>query len=177
VFNSFFDRLQPNWKVLEIGTKGWDGKPPIHHRSRVVSKGATWTGVDIEPGDGVDVVADAHELSKHFPPNHFDAALLCSTLEHLRRPWVAIEELSKVVRRGGIVFCSTHQSFPVHGYPSVYFRFTIEGLKEVFSGWNVTAQYEFPCKVIPLSNIFTHARDWNFTAEAWLNVVCIAEKP
>jgi hypothetical protein len=31
--------------------------------------------------------------------------------------------------------------------------------------------------VIPLSNIFTHARDWNFTAEAWLNVVCIAEKP
>lgn len=169
---------QQSPRVLEIGTRAWDGNPPRHHRSEVlrVCPSAKWTGCDAQPGAGVDVVADAHRLSQVFPAGSFDCLVCVSTLEHLARPWVASAEMAWVTRAGGLLWAETHQSFPVHGYPSDYFRFTAEGLREVFSaeaGWDVIeADYSYPAKVVPLANIPV----WNFEAPAWLNVGVTARK-
>lgn len=168
-------------RVLEIGTRAWDGHGIRHHRERllVANPAAEWLGIDLLAGDGVDVVADAHELSAHFEPGRFDAAILIALLEHVRRPWDVARELAKVVRPGGLAIVGTHQAFPYHGYPNDYYRFTREGLAEIFGprhGWQSETEYEYPAKVIPLGNIFTHATGWNFEAEAWLNVSCLAER-
>lgn len=177
ISDKFFDRLSKIHKpmVLEIGTRGWGDQPPRHHRDAVMiaNPKAIWTGLDAEPGPGVDVVADAHELGSHFEPGVFDAIICVATLEHFRRPWVAAQEIAKVTKPGGVALISTHQSFPVHGYPCDYFRFSREAIGELFAkdnGWMVEeSAYAYPAKVIPLTND-VHVSGWNFLAEAWLNV-------
>lgn len=168
--------------LCELGDRGWTKVLNVGSRGAAVQLGsqAVLVGLDIEAGEGVDVVGDVHRASELFRAQEFDAVYTTSTFEHLRRPWIAARELAAVTKRGGWLYCQTHQSFPVHGYPSDYFRFSTEALREIFAadaGWRVLAcEYEFPCKVVPLTNAFAHARDWNFDAPAWLNVHCIAER-
>ena len=47
---------------------------------------AGYVGFDIARGPNVDVVGDAHELSRHFPADHFDAVFALSVFEHLAMP-------------------------------------------------------------------------------------------
>ncbi len=177
----FFTRLAAvrPCRVGEIGTKGWDGRDggsPRKTRMAAVNPAATWTGIDLFEGDGVDVVADVHQMSKHFEPAHFDGLVMVAVLEHVARPWIAAAELAAVVRPGGLLLVGTHQTFPYHPYPADYWRFTREALGELFaewSGWKVLAsKYDYPCKVLPLGNV----TPWNFQADSWLTVSCIAER-
>lgn len=160
-------------RVLELGVACG-----VNHRDMVTIAGGEWIGTDIAPGPLVSFLGDAHELSSFIPESHFDAAIITSTLEHLCRPWVVAQELAKVVKPGGSVFCATHQSFPVHNYPSDYFRFSTDALRVVFcSPWEVVqCEYEHPAKVVPLENNFPHGRDWNFEAPAWIGVRCVARR-
>jgi ubiquinone/menaquinone biosynthesis C-methylase UbiE len=176
LLEEFLRKLRPGMKVCEIGTKGWGGRPPRHHKDLVTKTGASWFGIDLEPGDGVDIVADAHKLSKVIQPNTFDAFVAPATFEHFRKPWVVAEELAKVVKSLGYI--DTHQSFPLHYYSQDYFRFSREALESCMEPhWQITAwQYANPCKIMPTYNCFAHAHDWNFEAEAWLNIQAIVEK-
>ena len=176
-FFAVLAQLQPA-RVLELGTRGWDGKPPKHNRERVkeACPQAQWIGVDVQDGDGVDVVCDAHYLSRRFPPCHFDAFVACSTFEHLRRPWLVAQELAAIVRVGGIGFVETHQSFPLHGYPHDYFRFSREALAELFAPdvgwWLLGSWYQYRCQVVPDDVI----PDWNKEAFGFLNVAAVVRR-
>ena len=166
-------------RVLELGSKIHNGGGLHRKRGLRLNHRAEWTGVDIESGPGVDVVADAHDLESHFPAASFDLACAFSTFEHLARPWIVAEQLFHVVRPGGLLVVTTHQTFPYHPYPQDFFRFSTFGLCEVLkaAGWRIIeACHQFPCRVVPLENYFTHAHDWNFSSEAWLNVSAFAER-
>jgi hypothetical protein len=168
-------------RVVELGVRGWDGKPPKHHRTDVlgVCPLAHWVGSDVLPGNSVDVVADAHNMGESFNYQSVDAMIACSVLEHLKRPWVAAKSIANVMKPGAPLFVQTHQTFPYHGYPDDYFRFSREAMRELFceeSGWRVIdCEYLFPCRVIPTTNNVLSA-DWNYEAEAWLNVEMLAER-
>lgn len=87
--------------------------------------------VDIEPGPGVDVVADAHDLS-HFSDGLFDVVLATEVLEHLHTPQRAIDEMHRVLTPGGSVILTTRFIFPLHNIPGDYWRFTRYGLAHLF---------------------------------------------
>jgi SAM-dependent methyltransferase len=169
-------------RLLECGTLAREGGPPSSRRDEALAlrPGVEHVGLDLSAGPGVDVVADLHDLTALAAGPPFDAALLCSVLEHVRRPWEAARQLARVVRPGGLLYCQSHQTFPLHLHPGDYFRFTAEALREVFAadaGWQVLdAGHEYPCAVVPLENYFTHARGWNFAAPAWLNAWTLAER-
>jgi ubiquinone/menaquinone biosynthesis C-methylase UbiE len=173
--------LKPH-RVLEIGTRRWKPDHATTRRLHVqeILPDCTYVGLDIQDGDDVDVVCDAHTLSTRFPANHFGGFICRSTLEHLRRPWVVARELAAVVQPGGIGYVETHQTFPLHNYPADYFRFSTGALEELFSqdvGWTVErSSYHNPCRIMPTTNAFAHANDWSFEAEAWLNVVCVVRR-
>ena len=171
---------QDSPRVLEIGTRAWGNNPPRHHKGEVlrVCPSAQWLGVDVQAGEGVDIVADAHRLADTLCTYHYHAIVCVSTLEHLARPWVAAASMATVIRSGGLIWCETHQTYPVHGYPSDFFRFTTEGLREVFSqdaGWEpLEADYSYPAKIMPPPEV--DPASWNFAAEAWLNVGITARR-
>lgn len=155
-------------RVLELGTLRWDQDHPTHHKAWLPNA-SEYVMCDIAAGVDVDVVADAHALADRFPPASFDVAILISVLEHLQRPWIAIDQLARVVAPGGLVHVATHQTFPIHGYPSDYFRFTREALVSIFdeADWTTLAtSYSYPCEIRPPESVTR----WNTLAEAFLNV-------
>ncbi len=120
--------------------------------------GASCTVFDIAPGDNVDVVGDAHELSRFFPANHFDFIYCVSVFEHLFMPWKVVLEMNRVMKRGGRAYVATHQTIGVHDMPWDFWRFSIwtwDALFNRFTGFRIieremdTEQYVIPFILIP----------------------------
>lgn len=107
-------------KVLEIGSRARSG---ITRRTLFPSD-CDYTGFDIVAGENVDVVGDAHAMSRHLPAEHFDFVFSVSVWEHLAMPWLVSLQLNRVMKTGGLAMINTHQSWPVHEEPWDYFRFS-----------------------------------------------------
>lgn len=86
-----------------------------------------WLGIDMQPGEGVDQVADIHSLPAEWR-GRFSAVLCSEVLEHVARPWIALPKLREVIRPGGAIIVTTLTAFPIHGFPNDYWRFTESGL-------------------------------------------------
>jgi len=136
--------------VLELGTlQSVPGRSTMHRDW--VPHAREFLGTDIQRGSDVDIVADVHRLSEVVGEDRFDVILSCSTFEHLKYPSLAAHELLKVLRVGGQLYVQTHQSFPLHGYPYDYFRFSQEALASLFGtrmGFEVMAtNNDFPIRL------------------------------
>jgi SAM-dependent methyltransferase len=154
-------------EVLEIGTRRWESNRPTHHQEWVPDT-ARYVMSDFMDGLDVDVVADAHTLEP-FDDHSFDAFVAVSVWEHLERPWVAAQQVARVLRPGGIALIATHQTFPIHGYPSDYFRFSDRALALLFTDAGmetVVSTHLYPCRIIPPPEVTR----WNAAAPAFLNV-------
>jgi SAM-dependent methyltransferase len=127
----FYAKLaeQPGGRILEIGSRNVTG---ALNRNKIPP---SWkfVGLDILPDDYTDVVGDAHDLRKHFRRNSFDAVISTAVFEHLIMPWKAVLEINRVLRRGGLVFVMSHQTFPMHGEPWDYFRFSARAWRALFN--------------------------------------------
>lgn len=158
--------------VLATGTKPWTGSAPEDHS--VHAPHGKWLGTDIDGGVGVDIVGDLQQLHE-ITDKRFDAVFSPSTLEHIERPWTAMYAMSQLLKPGGLLFVQTHHTFPLHGYPHDYFRFSKEALETM--AWDaglhtLASGYEFPCSIRPPASVTR----WNTAAPAFLNVCICAEK-
>jgi hypothetical protein len=136
--------------VLELGTlQSVPGRTTMHRDW--VPNASEFLGTDIEAGPDVDIVADLHRLSDVVGSERFDVIISASTFEHLKYPTLAAHELMKVLKVGGQIYIQTHQSFPLHGYPNDYFRFSQDALVSLFGtqmGLEVIAtNYDFPVRL------------------------------
>jgi hypothetical protein len=175
--------------IIEVGTLRSEPANPTHHTAWAPH--GSWVRVDFEAGTDVDEVDDAHTLAtfreegeatfgggirSSYMPERFDAYVACSVWEHLERPWVAMKTAAAVVKPGGLVYVQTHQTFPIHGYPSDYFRFSDKALRLLMedAGLEVLlASYTYPCQIIPPREVTR----WNPGAASYLNVEALARKP
>jgi len=82
-------------------------------------------------GPGVDVVHDI-EVPIDSWEGSIDHVMCCSVLEHVRRPWLAAENVQRWMRPGATIQISVPFVWRVHGYPNDYWRFTVEGIKVLF---------------------------------------------
>jgi SAM-dependent methyltransferase len=64
-----------------------------------------------------------------FPDLNFSGAMLLSVLEHLEHPQKALKEVFRVLSPGSYVLVSTPFTFPVHGAPWDFRRWTLAGMK------------------------------------------------
>jgi hypothetical protein len=112
--------------VLEIGSRMTNANA-WWIVNRDLAQG-NWIGCDMQPGHGVDVVADIHH-----PPAEWQGkftGILCSeVLEHVARPWVALPKIKEMMQPGGWLVLTTLTSFPIHGFPDDYYRYTTSGLR------------------------------------------------
>lgn len=120
---------KPGATLLDIGGRSRSGID----RSKQFET-AQCTVFDVNPGENVDVVGDAHKLSKFFPPETFDFVQSISVFEHLAMPWVVATELNRVLKIGGHAFISTHQSVGCHDYPWDFWRFSDRAFHALFCG-------------------------------------------
>jgi SAM-dependent methyltransferase len=114
--------------VLEVGSRLHNPDAWWLVNRDLRQKNGGWTGIDMQEGDGVDHLADIHDL----PVEWFErfSSVLCSeVLEHVARPWLALPELRRVIRPGGYIIVTTLTSFPIHGFPDDFYRYTPSGLR------------------------------------------------
>jgi len=114
-------------RVLEIGSREVTGDSS----ARRLFANAEYVGFDYHPGPNVDVVGDAHSLGEYFD-EPFDLIYSLAVFEHLSAPWIVAEEISKLLKPGGMVVIATHFSFAAHERPWNFFQFSDMGLKALF---------------------------------------------
>ena len=92
-----------------------------------------YVGVDLAPGEGVDVVGRGEDLP--LADESFDCVLCSQVLEHSDEPNRVVAEASRVLRPGGLALLSTHGVIRYHATEdrSVddYWRWTHAGLERL----------------------------------------------
>jgi SAM-dependent methyltransferase len=117
--------------VFEFGARRAEGQG---HLPSVASlfPDSRFVACDMRPGPGVDDIEDLHALS--LPDESIGSVLLLDTIEHVREPWVAMAELRRCLRPGGLLVMTSVMFFPVHAHPEDYWRFTERGFEVLIDG-------------------------------------------
>lgn len=101
-----------NKKVLDIGSFDVNGNEEF------LFEDCDFTGLDIGPGDGVDVVCPAQDYDA--PDETFDTIISCECWEHNPFYKESIKNAVRLLKKGGLFFwsCAT-TGRPVHGVASL----------------------------------------------------------
>src|SRR5688572_5886366 len=89
--------------ILEVGSRIHDPSAWWINNRDVFPAGVKWTGLDMQEGQNVDVVADLTfpSFPLLLPRTNFSGILCSEVLEHVSRPWQATYNLFKVLKPGG----------------------------------------------------------------------------
>jgi SAM-dependent methyltransferase len=81
------------------------------------------------PYTTTDCCAQAESL----PFNHstFSVAVSQETLEHVKEPWLALREIHRVLKHGGILYFQVPFILGYHPGPTDFWRFSKEGIREL----------------------------------------------
>lgn len=169
-------------RVLEVGTRRSVPDRSTHKRQRFPWVSNTdYVRLDIRNGIDVDVVGDLHRLPDEWS-GKFDCFIAEAVFEHLERPWIAAQEVAKILAPGGLFLVATHQCFPIHGHPNDFFRFSKEALRLIFEDVGLiveAAEYSDRSLIVPPEGIvpYTMLDNWNREFPSYILVRAMGRQP
>ncbi|WP_170950234.1 class I SAM-dependent methyltransferase [Mesorhizobium sp. WSM3864] len=86
--------------------------------------------LEIVPYATTDVLAILEKMP--FKDNSFDFVISNAVLEHVRDPFSAAREMTRVLKPGGEMFVHVPFLQPYHGYPHHYYNMTKDGVRNLF---------------------------------------------
>ena len=92
-------------------------------------------GVDIQSGEGVDIQADICDLSKEVCKKYvgyFNTVICMQALYAVRNPFIASQNIEKLMSSSGVLLFSDVFSHKIHRIPTDYWRFTYDAHKLLF---------------------------------------------
>lgn len=110
--------------VLDIGSYDVNGS----YKPIFVAKGFNYIGADLEKGPNVDVIL-SNPYKYSFRSNMFDVVVSGQAFEHIEYFWMAIVEMARVTKIGGIIIIIAPSRGPEHRYPQDCWRFYPDGFK------------------------------------------------
>lgn len=122
--------------VLEVGAYRVAGQEALADL-RPLFPGRPYVGLDLRPGPGVDVVADAAALP--FPDASQGTVLCLETLEHVFELPRALAEIERVLMPGGLLIASTPFHFHLHAHPDDYWRLSPSAWSRLLAGYAARA--------------------------------------
>ena len=110
--------------ILDIGSQDVNGT------FKFLFDNAKWKyyGLDIVPGDNVDIVVEDIYRWKELKTRSFDAVISGQALEHVEYFWITMLEMARVLKDKGILCIIVPSSGPEHKYPKDCWRFFPDGL-------------------------------------------------
>jgi SAM-dependent methyltransferase len=116
-------------RVLDVGC----GSKPYKSWFRQVPE---YVGLDVFPGSEVDVVVSPNE-SWPLADEYFDVLLSSQVLEHVEHLELTLAEMSRVLKRGGVMVMSFPFLYNEHGAPYDFQRFTAHRAAKLFPDFEV----------------------------------------
>lgn len=115
---------QVHGRVLDLGAG-------MAKYKEIIKKNATdYTACDVKKNENIDTVCDVTNLN--FTPESFDTVISTQVFEHVDNPFTVTHEIKKVLKTGGNAIITAPFMFPYHADPKDNFRFSREGLEEIF---------------------------------------------
>lgn len=169
-------------RVLEVGTRRSDPSRVTHKRGAFPwVADSDYVRLDIRAGIDVDMIGDLHKLPPEWTGT-FGCVIADAVFEHLERPWIAAQEMSRILAPGGLFLVVTHQCYPIHGHPNDFFRFSKEALRLIFEDAGLTvsaAGYSDQCMIVPPESIVPYEilDHWNREFPSYAMVMVTGRKP
>jgi len=129
-------------KIIDIGSFNVNGSG----RDALVNyHPASYLGVDIVEGYGVDRLLSAEQLLEVFAPESFDIVISTEMLEHCGDWRLIIHNMKALVKKGGSILITTRsKGFPYHEWPIDHWRYELADMCEIFSDFIITALQSDP---------------------------------
>jgi hypothetical protein len=107
--------------VLDVGAAMVGGQEASY---RQLFRRYEYTGMDIVPGRGVDIVGYAGLADA------YDVVISGQVMEHVKRPWMWLSDLSRLFRRYICIIAPNR--WPEHRYPVDTYRYYPDGMRDLF---------------------------------------------
>ena len=150
-------------KILEVGSQNVNGSLRNYKKLNT-----DWIGIDIAPGDGVDVVLD-DPFKFPFEDHQFDLILASSIFEHSDFFWLTFLELVRILKPTGFLYINVPSNGYFHRFPTDSWRFYPDAAISLLK-WAKKSGYQ-----VKLIESFTHEQ----IDDVWNDFVAIysGEKP
>lgn len=133
-----------------VGKKILDIAPQTHEGAIFYFKKGMVETLDIDSNSKANYIADITiNNRKIIKNNYFDIIVCTEVLEHTLNPFLAVTELYRILKKGGILLVTVPFNFRIHGPLPDCWRFTEYGLKVLFKKFSS----------INLSSVNTPCRD------------------
>jgi len=108
--------------------------------------GCKYVGIDAAAGPNVDLVVPTEPPWPSVPDASFDAVVSVSTLEHTRRPWLVVKEMSRILKPSGLACIVAPYAWGYHAYPIDCWRIFPDGMQTIVedAGFSVVQMYMVP---------------------------------
>lgn len=114
-------------KVCDLGSQDVNGSyRPLFERF-------SWQyiGLDMDPGENVDVVLSNPYTWTDIASNSVDVVISGQAFEHIQFFWITMLEIARVLKPKGLCCILAPSSGPVHQYPLDCWRFYPDGMKSL----------------------------------------------
>lgn len=126
-------------RVLEVGAQDVNGS------ARPLVTAEEYIGTDLMAGPRVDLVLPAEQLLETFGEASFDTVICMEMLEHAENWRECINNMKTVLKPGGILLVTTRShGFPLHEYPSDYWRYSLDDMTEIFADFDIETLEDDP---------------------------------
>jgi len=118
-------------RVLDLGAG------MAKYKETITKHAADYIACDVKKTENINMACDVANLI--FPPESFDTVISTQVFEHVDNPFSVVREIKKVLKTGGNAIITAPFMIPFHADPKDNFRFSREGLEEIFksSGFEI----------------------------------------
>jgi len=114
--------------ILDIGSYDVNGS----YKDIFSNENWNYVGVDISAGPNVDIVSE-DPYKWEVEDNSFDFVISGQCLEHVKKPWLWIKEVERVLKYGGITVLIVPWQWDIHRVPVDCWRILPDGMEVLFS--------------------------------------------